>query len=135
MDYLARRDHSEKELVTKLSQRGYHFEEIQKGLDYVRNRGWLFPADELALKYTESLHQKGKSFQYIRKQLLQKGLPVPSYDLEREVEKVHEHLQKKFPSSTGYSWQQKEDILRYLKNRAFDDTCIRKAIDESGRNS
>ncbi len=62
MDYLARRDHSEKELRTKLQRCDFSQEEIEKALDFAKNNNWLPKSEELSEKVAQQLHQKKKRY-------------------------------------------------------------------------
>ena len=124
MDFLARRDHSEKELRKKLLKT-FEPDKVDEALDYVKDRGWLLPPDELSEKATESLHRKKKGHLYIQNFLREKGLPLQPKDLDRELEKARELIQEK-ASDPG-------DVKRVsalLKNRGFDTETIARIIHE-----
>lgn len=129
MDYLARRDHSEKELIDKLSTR-YEMEEIETTLAEMKERGWLLPPEELSAKVTEQLHRKNKGYLYICHFLRKRGLPTTERDGEREYEKAREIADSKLkdPGDT-------KRLASLLKNRGFDTETIGRLIHEVRRNS
>jgi regulatory protein len=129
MDYLARRDHSEKELIEKLS-RFFPWEEIEPVLQELKDRGWLLDPQELAAKVTESLHRKNKGYHYIQHFLRKKGLPGTAKDSEREWNKARELIEtKRKPSDNP------KRMVSLLKNRGFDTETISRVIHEIHRNS
>lgn len=129
MDYLARRDHSEKELIEKLSNH-FEWEEIEPAIAEMKERGWLLPPEELAQKVTESLHRKNKGHLYIQHFLRKKGLPGTEKDPERELSKAWDLIEAK---SKGPADAKRSASL--LKNRGFDTETISRVIHEIRRNS
>lgn len=129
MDYLARRDHSEKELREKLSQT-YEAEEIEQALEYVISNNSMLPPDELSLKVSESLDRKKKSYFYIINFLRSKGLPTVAKNEENEQKKAQYVLELKAKDLS-------DTVLLHslLKNRGFDTDTIRKVINEIRRDS
>jgi regulatory protein len=129
MDFLARRDHSEKELTEKLLK---HFElsEIEPVLEEMKERGWLPQPEELAQKVTENLHMKKKGHLYIQNFLRQKGLPETPKDMDRELEKARNLVHSK---SQDLSNTKKTASL--LKNRGFDTETIARVIHEIRQNT
>lgn len=76
VDYLARRDHSERELRDKLTKAGHADQEIEAALAEARERKWLPDEATLALREADRLARQGKSPQQIRIWLGRKGLPI-----------------------------------------------------------
>lgn len=129
MDYLARRDHSEKELIEKLSK---HFpeDEILAVLDEMKQRGWLLPPGELAEKVTQSLNRKNKGYLYIQNFLRNKGLPETPRDPDVEHEKALALLESKDKDPAD-----SKKLISLLKNRGFDTETISRVIHEIRRNT
>lgn len=125
MDFLARRNHSEKELRQKLLRK-YEETEVQKALDYCREQNWLLPPEALSEQTMNALHRRKKGFLFIQRYLRQKGLPVPSKNREIEEEKARELLDRKFKTLEDFAIKQKAH--RFLKSRGFEDDVIRKVI-------
>lgn len=129
MDYLARRDHSEKELIEKLSS-CYTMDEILPTLAELKDRGWLLPPEELSKKVAANLGFKGKGHFYIVNYLRQKGLPPVPMDEEEELEKARKIVESKLKDPS--------DIRRLsslLKNRGFDTQTLARMIHEIRRNT
>lgn len=97
-DYLSRRSHSEKELLTKLLKKDFSEEAAKEAIAYARERKWLESPEELAEKVYAEWDKKNKSHNWIIAYLEEKGLPYVSRDPEREIEKATYQLRKKFGS-------------------------------------
>lgn len=129
MDYLARRDHSEKELIEKLSKH-FPMEEIEPALAEIKKRGWLLSPEELAHKVSQNLHRKNKGHLYIQHFLREKGLPRTEKDPEMEMAKARDVLETKSRGS-----KEPKRMASLLKNRGFDTETISRMIHEIRRNS
>ncbi len=135
MDYLARRDHSEKELRQKL-KRQYSSEEIEIAINYGKDRGWI-PNDAasrkaLAVKAAESLHRKKKGIIYINSFLKKKGLPEVESNDEQELEKAQELVKNKYSLSEVTDSEEKRRLVtklsRFLLSRGFRRNTIQQVI-------
>jgi SOS response regulatory protein OraA/RecX len=129
MDYLARRDHSEKELIEKL-RNFFTDTEIKTTLAEVKARGWLLPPEELSQKVTEQLNRKNKGYLYICHFLQKKGLPTLERDQEQELTKAMSLIESKINDTSDT-----QKLSSLLKNRGFDTETIGKVIYEIRRNS
>jgi len=129
MDYLARRDHSEKELYEKL-KKNFDPTEITLAIEEIKERGWLIPEHDLSEKVTQSLHRKNKGIHYIHQFLTKKGLPLTSVDHEVELEKAMQLVNSRIKDPTNLS-----KVSSLLKNRGFDTETIGKVIYELRRSS
>ncbi len=129
MDYLAFRDHSEKELRSKLA-RDYSQEDIDAAISYVISHGWLKPPEELAEKVAGQLDRKLKSHLYISQYLRQKGLPDVPKDAENEKEKAGTLLMGKFSPEELGDFESKQRAGRWLASRGFDSSTIRRVLYE-----
>lgn len=129
MDYLARRDHSERELIQKLKSQ-YPMDEILPTIEALKERGWLISPNELSEKVYQQFNRKNKSHFYIVQFLKKKGLPSVSRDSDVEFKKALSVVANKLGSS--YDLNQ---LASLLKNRGFDTETIGKVIDEIRRNS
>ena len=125
MDYLARRDHSEKELRTKL-KKDFTSEEIDKALEYGRTHGWLPDTDEklnaLSDKTARMLHNKRKGIHYINNFLVKKGLPKVAQNMDLELEKARDLIKNKKSDAAKAG--------RFLMGRGFDLSVVRKVVYE-----
>lgn len=129
MDYLARRDHSEKELREKL-RCFFEEEEIDEALAELNERGWILPPHELSEKVAGQLSKKNKGIYYINQYLQEKGLPPVERDASLEFEKAMEVCRQKL--------QDPKDIAKLsslLKNRGFDTETLSQVVHEIRRNS
>ena len=123
MDYVARRDHSEKELRQKLRLR-FSQDEIDQAIEFAKQKKWLASTDEELLmfscKVAEALHRKKKGIVYINHYLKKKGLPPIKKDLDRELEKARSLL--------GAKKLQPQKAQRFLSSRGFDFETINKSL-------
>lgn len=127
--YLSRRDHSEKELVQKM-RRKYSVEEIQQALAKAKAKNWITPPDRLSQKMAESLHRKLKGHMLILKTLKEKGLPPIVRDLQLEVEKAADYLQKYLRIKAKRVTADIQKLQRALLQRGFDSETIRKVMND-----
>ncbi len=125
MDYLARRDHSEKELRTKLRNKEYSESEIESALEDGRQRGWIMDPVELAEKVSGRLSEKLRSHSFINSYLYGKGLPPVKMDFELEKSKALKCLKKKWPQGLERGFIPRQKALSFLSRRGFASTvCI-----------
>lgn len=123
MDLVASRDHSEKELRSKLreafrrnlqyrkrlaTKRGQEFTEdtpenqaeiavaIDEAIEFARKHSWLGNPEDLAQKMAGMLHRKNKGIAYINNYLQGKGLPPVTTDREIELEKALALVKNKY---------------------------------------
>lgn len=129
---LYRRDHSEKELQQKLSQR-YTAEAIQSALAKAHEHRYIKPAEELAHQVSEHLHRKGKGLRKIHFELQKRGLPTIESSEEQELTKCLALIERKFSPHTRLSTPERVKIFRYLTNRGFDFETIKKALNEKNK--
>lgn len=129
MDYLARRHHSEQELLTKL-KKNFPVEEVEAVLLELKERGWLLPPEELSERAAEEMHRKLKGHLFINHFLRTKGLPAVPRDEEREWAKAQELVQMH-----GGEGLKLSKVASLLKNRGFDTETIGKVIHEIRRDS
>ena len=130
LDLLARRDHSEKELRTKLKK---HFTEaeIEKAIEFAKNKKWI-PDDEtsailLAERAASALHRKKKGILYINHFLGKKWLPKLKADPRLELEKARDLINNKKSKKKNVD---NKVMARFLLSRGFEMTTVRKAIHE-----
>ncbi len=125
-DLLSRRSHSKKEIVFKLSKK-FSSLVIEQALKEAQQKKWIESEKDLCEKVVESLHKKNKSWRYMKNFLFQKGLPIPPYDEDRELEKAKNLLSKK--SLTLGQLSDKEKALRlrnFLFYKGFEEEILRK---------
>lgn len=124
MDYLARRDHSEKELRQKLKKH-YTPEEIEDALEKCKT--WLRPPEQLSEVTAHALHRKRKGLYFINQYLRKKGLPSVKKDKDVELQKAQKILQTKY--SKNLAPEQLSKARRFLMSRGFDSETIRECLD------
>jgi len=135
MDYIARRDHSEKELRQKL-RKNYTAEEIEIAITYGKEQSWI-PNSEISIqalaeKTAEALHRKKKGILFINSYLKEKGLPEVEAHDELELEKAQELVKNKYLPSEPLDWQKKQKLMakmsRFLMSRGFATPTIKTVI-------
>ena len=128
-DYLGRRSHSEKELQVKLSK---HFSEeiVEKALETAKENHWLETEEELSQKLLITLNQKNKSWSYIKSYFFKKGLPIPEYDREKEMEKAKRLLYHNFGDLQNLSFKEKLKCRQFLSYRGFEEELLEELLEE-----
>lgn len=130
MDMIARRDHSEQELRTKLHAK---FADVEGGLEaieesiaFAKSKNWLEDPSELSNRLADSLHQRNKGIEYINNYLQEKGLPGIEMDSALELEKALAVIENKFDKDFKFSQEDKARVGRLLASRGFDSETVRK---------
>ena len=127
LDLLARREHFQSELRTKLRQRGYDQSEIESAIDSAVEQGWQ-SEDRACESYVRSRMQKGfgplKILSELQQRqasasLVQKWLPREESAWQTVVEAVGA---KKYGLEPGQRLEPKR--LRALLNRGFSHPLI-----------
>ncbi len=133
IDYLSRRDHSEKELREKLSQKKFSSEIIAQSITWAKERHYLRPPEELTKILTDILLRRGKGRNYIYQYLKKRGLPPPileEIDKETELRKALEFAQQKIKPGIALDRMAREKIGRKLITRGFSLDVVRTVIYE-----
>jgi regulatory protein len=137
MDLLALREHSEKELRTKVresfrrsfrarkklrEEAGEEFSEelqqeridaaIDEAIEFAKLNGWMGNPENIAEKMAGALHRRGKGIKYINNYLKTRGLPEVHGDRDLELEKALALVKNKYShfdlSSLPYEEKKKE---------------------------
>jgi regulatory protein len=116
--YLARRDHSERELRRKLNER-FSPEAIDASLREAQERGWLPAAEVLSERVADQLRRKGKSHAYINRYLQGKGLPPQPLNRAAEQDSATRLLLKRYPNFHELGFAERAKALRWLRSRGF----------------
>ena len=136
MDLIAKRDHSEKELRTKLrrlkdfqdnKKPRYSVEEIDQAVTWAKDNKWLKPSDQLSVTVARTLHNKSKGIRYINAYLKEKGLPPQVADEDQELDKAIKLLRRKILNKTWDS-NLKLKLSRFLISRGFHADTVAKAL-------
>ena len=132
--FLARREHSQKELLNKLLVKGFDKDEILTVIDELAEQGWQSDS-RYAQSYTRHRIQKGNGPVFIAYELRKNG--VDADDLEDIVQKTAgswiELLVQVYTKKYGYDslmdrkeWAKRS---RFLMQRGFSGTMISALFD------
>ncbi|WP_413586256.1 regulatory protein RecX [Bdellovibrio sp. HCB274] len=134
MDLIARRNHSEQELRTKLHGRFADedggLEAIEEAISHAKKNNWLEEPSTLAHRLADTLHSRNKGIEYINNYLSEKGLPAVESDEALELEKALAVVKNKFDEDFKFSREDKARVGRLLTSRGFDSETVRKVIYE-----
>ena len=134
MDMIARRDHSEQELRTKLretfSDQDGGLDAIEEAILYAKDNNWLGDPSALAYRLADMLHRRNKGIYYINNYLKEKGLPAVESDRAQELEKALAVIKNKYDEDYKFSREEKARVGRLLASRGFDSETVRKVIYE-----
>ena len=131
---LARRDHSEQELKSKLKQSGYSSEEISPVIEQLRQKGYLND-EKIKQQLIEKLitEQRYGSRMIIGKLRL-KGFSISSEELRKyfsreiEWETAENLISKRFDICDAETCPK---IVRFLNNRGFAQEVLSRMADKS----
>lgn len=130
IDYLQRRDHSEKELRLKLKKFEYSSEEIEAALAWVKERNYLAEPVELSKRHIERLQKQKKGQNYIQQYLHKKGLPPCPIDKNSELHNAIELAKQIAVKNDTLDRKIREKIGRKLLSRGYSPDIVRKVIYE-----
>ena len=128
MYYLAKRDHSVKELTEKLTRKEYAPEQIDAAILFAKENNWLKDPHELSRIVNRVLNEKNKSHGYIQQYLYKKGLPEVDADPHDEIEKAKKHLLKKYGRYGDFTFSESQKAYMFLRSKGFDSETIKKAL-------
>ncbi len=121
---LSRRDHSERELRTKLARAEHSEEEIEAAIGIARARKWLPDETILATREAGRLARGGKSPQQIRSWLSKKGLPTTGLAAElaeNEAESAYKTAVKTWAKQVRMAARQMEKTATKAASRGQDE--------------
>jgi len=132
---LARREHSQQELLSKLALRGFSRDDVQPVIDELAEQGWQ---DDLryAENYARFRIQKGYGPLRVKRELKQNGIAV--FDLEGIVRGeagswmalLEQVYSKKYPHDTVLDRSEWAKRSRFLLHRGFSGAMISALFDE-----
>jgi regulatory protein len=133
---LSRRDHSVRELKTKLKQRmSFEESDFEKVLEYLAKFNYLVSQDSLAARYVKEWRSQGKGRHWINGKLKTKGLPTANLtddDEEREAAKSFLAKKLRLNALSKMPYAERARIGRSLISRGFSSTLVATLIhDES----
>ena len=135
MDYLARREHSEQELVRKLTGRGFGGDLVEAAVAELVADGLLSDA-RFAEAFVHSRFQRGSGPQKIRMELRERGVPGELVSLSIEAfedqwrQRAREVREKKFGTSPPGDFRERSRQMRFLQQRGFTSEQISGAFKE-----
>jgi regulatory protein len=133
MDYLARREHSEQELIRKLTARGFDAALIGTAVAELVADGLLSDV-RFAEAFVNSRFQRGSGPQKIRVELRERGVTAELISLSIEVfdeqwqERVREVREKKFGTDMPGDFRERSRQMRFLQQRGFTSEQISGAF-------
>ena len=135
MDYLARREHSEQELVRKLTGRGFGEGLVEAAVAELVTDGLLSDA-RFAEAFVHSRFQRGSGPQKIRMELRERGVPGELVSLSIEAfedqwrQRARDVREKKFGTSPPGDFRERSRQMRFLQQRGFTSEQISSAFRE-----
>jgi regulatory protein len=132
---LARREHSQQELLNKLALRGFDRDDAQPVIDELAGQGWQ---DDLryAESYARFRIQKGYGPMRVRHELKQNG--IAAFDLEGIVQEeagswmalLEQVYSKKYTHDTALDRNEWAKRSRFLLHRGFSGAMISALFDQ-----
>lgn len=120
---LSRRDYFKEELRNKLLRKGFEEEKVDEVIKHLENQG-LLNDEKLKERYKEIYINKGKSFAKLKNSLFRKGITEIDLSEEEELKSALNLLKKSFKKEKTF-----ENMVKFLKNRGFRYSVIKKAIE------
>lgn len=133
MSLLSHREHSKKELTTKLKSRGHEEEEIEATIERLEEMNYLNDA-RFAEIFVRSRLSKPLGASRIQQELLQKGINselAKTAILEADAdwfELAKQLKERRFGEEASTDFKEKAKQSRYLQYRGFDFDQIKYAI-------
>lgn len=140
MDFVARRDHTEKELRTKLATRTSS-EIVEQTITWAREQNWLASPEKLKNQFAEQLSRRGKGIRKINQKLKDLGLEGVKSDKENEYEKAKKLVLAKWDADDfkGLAFKDsqklKAKIMRYLITRGYESDIVSKILNNELKKS
>ena len=133
MDFLARREYGQKELIKKLSDKGYVRNVVEKAVFQLTEDG-LQSDERFAESFVQSRINQGKGPVRIRLDLGQRGVSDSEIEYAIEAaaadwhELAREVRQRKFGFGQPSDFQGKAKQMRFLQYRGFEQDHIQAAF-------
>ena len=133
MDYLARREHSQRELVQKMAAKGFDNAVAQAAVEKLAAEG-LQDDQRFVEVLVQSRVNQGKGPAKIQADLARRGLQSGLVDIVLEdcdvdwYELAREVRLKKFGSIEPESFKEKARQMRFLQTRGFEQAHIQAAV-------
>lgn len=133
MQYLVRREHSQQELIRKVSEKGYEKPQIQNVIDELVERGYQSDA-RFAESYARSRVHRGIGPLRIKAELQQRGAGDCYFEMAVEdiigswSELLEQVYQKKYGDTPCIDRKEQLKRSRFLQQRGFSNEMIRRII-------
>ena len=143
MDFVARRDHTEKELRKKLSLR-CDTDVVEKTLAWAQEQNWLAAPEKLKTQFADQLSRRGKGIRKINQKLKELGLETVKSDKDMELLKAKKLVLAKWSAADfkGLNFKEtqklKAKIMRFLITRGYEsdvvNTVLKNEFKQSSKN-
>lgn len=133
MNWLARREHSQAELRTKLAAREFHTDEIEQAVAGLVSDG-LVSDERFAESFITARVRKGQGPVRIRMELKRRGVDAETIQLQLDEAGMSWHSLardvrcRKFGSEQPAEFKEKARQMRFLEYRGFTGDQIRSAV-------
>ncbi|MBT8067830.1 MAG: recombination regulator RecX [Gammaproteobacteria bacterium] len=133
MDFLARREYGQQELIDKLSGKGFSRDIAEQAILTLTSEG-LQSDQRFAESFVQSRVSQGKGPVRIRQDLSQRGIRPDAIDLAIEAADANWYAlarairQKKFGSEQPVEFKDKAKQMRFLQYRGFEPDHIQSAF-------
>ncbi len=133
MDFLARREYGQAELIKKLSDKGYKRDIVEHAVHQLTDEG-LQCDDRFAEAFVQSRINQGKGPVRIRLDLGQRGIPDATIELAIEAARADWHglaeavRQRKFGTEYPKDFKGKARQMRFLQYRGFEQDHVQAAF-------
>ena len=134
LGFLARREHSRRELTRKLATRGFPDDVVSRALDELERTGALAEA-RFTESFVRSRISKGQGPQRIRAELAQRGITDDEADdvlRAADVDwltTIRAVRAKRFGAALPRDYGERARQARFLQYRGFDSAQIRAALE------
>ena len=133
MDFLARREYGQTELIRKLANKGFQSDVAALAVTQLTDEG-LQSDQRFAESFVQSRINQGKGPVRIRMDLGQRGISDATIEIAIEEADpdwralAREQLHKKFGSSAPSDFKEKARQMRFLQYRCFEQGHIQSAF-------
>lgn len=132
MDFLARREYGQAELVKKLADKGYVRNLVEQAIQQLTDEG-LQSDDRFAEAFVQSRINQGKGPVRIRVDLSQRGIADAVIEMAIEAAAADWHglaravRQRKFGTNDPKDFKEKARQMRFLQYRGFEQDHVQAA--------
>ena len=137
MDFLARREYGQKELIKKLADKGFVRNIVEKAVFQLTEDG-LQSDQRFAESFAQSRINQGKGPVRIRQELKERGISATTIDdalIEKDqdwFELAREVRVRKFGQDLPADFAEKARQMKFLQYRGFESEQIQVAVNSHG---